>query len=84
MDYAGAPCTEVWSASGNETKLAAWENGRALRRVFDAEVRGFVAELPPGGGPPRPALQGAARWRLACGSSLLLLVPRPAADVRPA
>jgi hypothetical protein len=59
MNYAGAPCTEVWSASGNETKLAAWENGRALRRVFDAEVRGFVAELPPGGGPPRPALQGA-------------------------
>ena len=61
MDW--APHTEVWSPAGNEP-LAAWECPRQLRRVFDAEVRGWTAELPPGG-PPRPVMHGAAGRRVA-------------------
>jgi hypothetical protein len=59
MDYAGAPYSEVWSPQGNDP-LTAWEGSRSLKRVFDAEVRGYVAALPPGG-PPRPSLHGACR-----------------------
>jgi hypothetical protein len=60
MDYAGAPYSEVWTPQGNDP-LTAWEGSRSLKRVFDAEVRGYVAELPQGG-PPRPCLHGACRF----------------------
>ena len=60
----------MWSASGGGDPLASWTAPRALRRTFDASVKGFVAELP-SGGPPRPSLSGAGGgvWRTAAAAA---------------
>jgi hypothetical protein len=60
---------EVWSASGSDP-LSAFTSPRALRRNFDAGVKGYVAELP-AGGPPRPSLPGARARRWARSRALL-------------
>lgn len=43
MSHGGA-LVEVWTAAGSDP-LAAWENAKPLRRVFDKDVKGYVVEL---------------------------------------
>ena len=51
--------TELWIASGS-APFTKWTNAAKLRRTYDADVRGYVVELPPvTAGTPKPSLSGA-------------------------
>ena len=58
--------TELWTASGS-APFTKWTNATKLRRTYDADVRGYVVELPPvTAGAPKPSLNGAHSSRCAC------------------
>lgn len=56
---ASAESVEVWTPTGSDP-TGKWEHGKALKKSFDKDVRGYVVELPPQlGAAPKPVLHGA-------------------------